>query len=262
MTHEGEEVTSRPDNYNVSGTESSTRLYACPNIASKVSIVHADRNTPGFMRSPPETPYLFALESAMDELRVLALVHQSPTLMSALDEIKAAGGDVATKNALGENLELQDAAHTEYLEGAGPPFISIGPSSRTDPEDVALWIVQTLSHEVGHALYSAPDKSSKILYVQSQLDSEGAATVSNIIIGNEFKANGIDIGVAGNQNNKPYYEQQFGLLADGSQSYAETIRNIGVRYGASEKSSAPGNPIYRVFYENQYDTKIAPHLPH
>ncbi|HXR95451.1 MAG TPA: molybdopterin cofactor-binding domain-containing protein, partial [Rhizomicrobium sp.] len=28
----------------------------------------ADRNTPGSMRSPPETPYLFALESAMDEL--------------------------------------------------------------------------------------------------------------------------------------------------------------------------------------------------
>jgi xanthine dehydrogenase YagR molybdenum-binding subunit len=33
-----------------------------------VSIVRADRNTPGFMRSPPEVPYLFALESAMDEL--------------------------------------------------------------------------------------------------------------------------------------------------------------------------------------------------
>jgi len=68
LTHDGEEVTSRPDDYNVSGTESSTRLYGCPNVSSKVSIVHADRNTPGFMRSPPETPYLFALESAMDEL--------------------------------------------------------------------------------------------------------------------------------------------------------------------------------------------------
>jgi xanthine dehydrogenase YagR molybdenum-binding subunit len=68
LTHEGEEVTSRPDNYMVAGTETTTRVYACPNIASKVSIVHADRNTPGFMRSPPETPYMFALESAMDEL--------------------------------------------------------------------------------------------------------------------------------------------------------------------------------------------------
>ena len=70
LVHEGEEVTSRPDNYKVAGTDASTRLYACPNIASKVSMVHADRNTPGFMRSPPEVPYLFALESAMDELAV------------------------------------------------------------------------------------------------------------------------------------------------------------------------------------------------
>ncbi|HEY4075560.1 MAG TPA: xanthine dehydrogenase family protein molybdopterin-binding subunit [Rhizomicrobium sp.] len=68
FNHEAEEVTSRPDPYMVSGTASSTRLYACANVASKVSVVHADRNTPGFMRSPPETPYLFALESAMDEL--------------------------------------------------------------------------------------------------------------------------------------------------------------------------------------------------
>ena len=63
LIHEGWEVTSRPDDYKVAGTDASTRLYACPNVASKVSIVHADRNTPGFMRSPPEVPYLFALEA-------------------------------------------------------------------------------------------------------------------------------------------------------------------------------------------------------
>jgi xanthine dehydrogenase YagR molybdenum-binding subunit len=70
LIHEGEEVTSRPDNYKVAGTDATTRLYGCPNVASKVSMVHADRNTPGFMRSPAEVPYLFALESAMDELAV------------------------------------------------------------------------------------------------------------------------------------------------------------------------------------------------
>jgi xanthine dehydrogenase YagR molybdenum-binding subunit len=70
LSHEGWEISSRPDPYKVGGTDASTRLYACPNIASKVSIVHADRNTPGFMRSPPELPYLFGLESAMDELAV------------------------------------------------------------------------------------------------------------------------------------------------------------------------------------------------
>jgi xanthine dehydrogenase YagR molybdenum-binding subunit len=68
LSHEGSEVTSRPSNYNVSGVETTARMYACPNIHTAVSVVHADRNTPGFMRAPPETPYMFALESAMDEL--------------------------------------------------------------------------------------------------------------------------------------------------------------------------------------------------
>lgn len=68
--HEGWEVTSRPSQYNVSGTETTARIYACPNILTKVNIVHADRNTPGFMRAPPDTPYMFPLETAMDELAV------------------------------------------------------------------------------------------------------------------------------------------------------------------------------------------------
>jgi xanthine dehydrogenase YagR molybdenum-binding subunit len=68
LVHEGFEVTSRPSRYNVSGSETTARLYACPNIRTQVRITHADRKTPGFMRAPPETPYMFALESAMDEL--------------------------------------------------------------------------------------------------------------------------------------------------------------------------------------------------
>ncbi|HEX3699060.1 MAG TPA: xanthine dehydrogenase family protein molybdopterin-binding subunit [Phenylobacterium sp.] len=68
LVHEGWEVTSRPSNYSVSGTETTARMYACPAIATKVNVVHADRNTPGFMRAPPDTPYMFALECGMDEL--------------------------------------------------------------------------------------------------------------------------------------------------------------------------------------------------
>ena len=68
LRHEGWEVTSRPSKYNVAGVESTARMYACPNIETAVNVVHADRNTPGFMRAPPDTPYMFALESAMDEL--------------------------------------------------------------------------------------------------------------------------------------------------------------------------------------------------
>jgi len=66
--HESWELSSRTDDYVVAGTEISTAMYAIPNILTKVNIAKADRNTPGFMRSPPEVPYMFALESAMDEL--------------------------------------------------------------------------------------------------------------------------------------------------------------------------------------------------
>ncbi|MGD9811566.1 MAG: xanthine dehydrogenase family protein molybdopterin-binding subunit, partial [Sphingobium sp.] len=68
MVHEGWEVASRPSPYTVAGTDATARMYACPNISTRVNVVQADRNTPGFMRCPSEVPYMFALESAMDEL--------------------------------------------------------------------------------------------------------------------------------------------------------------------------------------------------
>ena len=68
LIHTGQEVTSRPSGYNVAGVDTTARMYACPNIQTAVDVVHADRNTPGFMRAPAETPYMFGLESAMDEL--------------------------------------------------------------------------------------------------------------------------------------------------------------------------------------------------
>jgi len=66
--HEGWEVSSRPDPYVVAGVADSARVYGYGAVKTKVNIVHADRNTPGFMRSPPVVPYIYALESAMDEL--------------------------------------------------------------------------------------------------------------------------------------------------------------------------------------------------
>jgi xanthine dehydrogenase YagR molybdenum-binding subunit len=68
--HDGWEVTSRPDPYSVAGVEDSARVYGFGAVKTGVTLVHADRNTPGFMRSPPVVPYIFALESAMDELAV------------------------------------------------------------------------------------------------------------------------------------------------------------------------------------------------
>jgi xanthine dehydrogenase YagR molybdenum-binding subunit len=69
-SHEGWEVSSRPDPYVVAGVKESAHLYGFGEVATKVNIVHADRNTPGYMRSPPVVPYIFALESAVDELAI------------------------------------------------------------------------------------------------------------------------------------------------------------------------------------------------
>jgi xanthine dehydrogenase YagR molybdenum-binding subunit len=70
FSHEGWEVSSRPSNFSVSGVSVTSRMYAYPAVATRVNVVHADRNTPGYMRAPPDVPYMFALESAMDELAV------------------------------------------------------------------------------------------------------------------------------------------------------------------------------------------------
>lgn len=69
-SHEGFELTSRTDDYSVSGTENTAHLYNWANVWTKVNVVRADRNTPGFMRSPAEVPYVYALEAALDELAV------------------------------------------------------------------------------------------------------------------------------------------------------------------------------------------------
>jgi xanthine dehydrogenase YagR molybdenum-binding subunit len=68
LSHDGWELTSRTDDYHVAGTATTTQMYGAANVASTVRMVRTDRNTPGFMRAPPEVPYMFALECAIDEM--------------------------------------------------------------------------------------------------------------------------------------------------------------------------------------------------
>lgn len=68
LDHESWELTSRDERFATAGSDSTARLYACPNVRTLVHNVEADRQAPGFMRAPPEMPYLFVMESAMDEL--------------------------------------------------------------------------------------------------------------------------------------------------------------------------------------------------
>jgi len=173
FSHESWEVTSRADNYMVAGTEATTRLYACPNVASKVNLVHADRNTPGFMRSPPELPYLFALESAMDELAVKLkidpielrrindtthepiknLPYTSRSLMACFDAGAKAFG-WSNRNPQPGSMRDGDwligwgCASTMYPTAVAPATarVTLSPGGRAR--------VQTASHDIGTGAYT------------------------------------------------------------------------------------------------------------
>jgi xanthine dehydrogenase YagR molybdenum-binding subunit len=68
LVHETEMTTSRFDAFAMEGTDVTASLYGCANVFTDERAVRIDRNTPGPMRAPPEVPYLFALESAVDEM--------------------------------------------------------------------------------------------------------------------------------------------------------------------------------------------------
>ena len=174
LSHEGEEITSRPDDYKVGGIDTTTRLYACKNIASKVTMLHADRNTPGFMRSPPETPYLYALECAMDELafalkmdpielrRVNDTMHEpikglpytSRQLMPCFDAAAAAFG-WSRRNPQPASMRDGDwligygCASNVYPTQMAPATarVSLTPQGKAR--------VQTGTHEIGNGAYTA-----------------------------------------------------------------------------------------------------------
>jgi xanthine dehydrogenase YagR molybdenum-binding subunit len=68
LIHDAAMSTSRFDAFAMEGTDVTAALYGCANVMTSETVWRVDRNTPGPMRAPPEVPYLFALESAVDEL--------------------------------------------------------------------------------------------------------------------------------------------------------------------------------------------------
>jgi xanthine dehydrogenase YagR molybdenum-binding subunit len=68
LLHDAESTSSRFDNFLMEGTDVTSSLYGWRNVKTTEIMVRVDRNTPGPMRAPPEVPYLFTLESAVDEL--------------------------------------------------------------------------------------------------------------------------------------------------------------------------------------------------
>jgi xanthine dehydrogenase YagR molybdenum-binding subunit len=84
--HESWEMQSRQDDYPLAGFGVTTAMYGKPAILTRVNMVKADRQTSGFMRGPVEMPYMYALESAMDEL-ALAL-DMDPVELRRVNDIR------------------------------------------------------------------------------------------------------------------------------------------------------------------------------
>ena len=172
-THEGWEISSRPDPYVVAGVEDSAQLYAFGAVHTKVNVVQADRNTPGYMRSPPVVPYIFALESAMDEMAEKLSIdpiefrrvndtavspignrpYSSRSLMTCYDQAAAAFG-WKERNAQPRSMRDGDwligfgCATAIYPTHVGPAaaLVRLTPSG-----DVRL---QIAAHEIGNGVYT------------------------------------------------------------------------------------------------------------
>jgi xanthine dehydrogenase YagR molybdenum-binding subunit len=171
--HEGWEISSRPDPYVVAGVEDTAQLYAFGAVSTKVNIVHADRNTPGFMRSPPVVPYIYALESAMDEMAIKLNIdpvefrrindtsvspiknkpYSSRSLMQCYDQAASAFG-WAKRNPRpgamrdGDWLIGWGCATAFYPTHIGPAASRV----RLTPKGEAH--VQIAAHEIGNGVYT------------------------------------------------------------------------------------------------------------
>jgi type VI secretion system secreted protein VgrG len=175
------------------------------------------------------------------------LIKQSPTLVQEL-------------NAANSNLTI-----IYRLAGTGTGYdrqnnqILLDANERGNANEE----VQSIAHEMGHATGPARDYSNVDAYVQSRLDSEGAATLNNIAVRNEIMANtpnATDIGIGGSPANQATYEGAYNDWQSGAISKEEAMTRIGNVYGASESPSVDPNPNdnYQQYYRNTAPANLPP----
>ena len=174
VSQEGRELTSRADTFLVNGSEAAVRMYHADAIETALTAVHADRQTPGFMRAPAETPYFFALESAVDELarelnvdpvqlRIKNDIDKEPvdgvpfTSRSMVQCFEQAGEKFGWKDYTPEVGSMRDG---DELVGWGVALATypsqMSPAScRIHLDESGAVRVQMASHELGTGAYTA-----------------------------------------------------------------------------------------------------------
>jgi xanthine dehydrogenase YagR molybdenum-binding subunit len=172
--HEAWELSSRTDDYIVAGNQNSVAMYGIPNVLTKVNIAKADRNTPGFMRSPPEVPYIYALESAIDELA--HMLHLDPIELRRLNDTKVN----ATNNAPYTSRSLMPcfdaAAKTFGWEKHNPEIASMTDGDWLVGQGCAMATYPTLMAPAAARVRLSAD-GSILVQIASQDVGTGAYTV-------------------------------------------------------------------------------------
>ncbi len=173
LGHDAATVTSRFDDFAMEGSDVSTALYAAEAVAAEERLGRVDRNTPGPMRAPPEVPFLFAMESAIDELaHALALdpvelrrrndtttdpVTGTPfttrPLMRCFDA--AAQAFDWSRRVPRPRAEQRDGWWIGRGCAAAARPVKIGPATLRIAQDAAGAVrIETAHHEMGNGLYT------------------------------------------------------------------------------------------------------------
>ena len=175
------------------------------------------------------------------------IVNMSPTLKGKIDRLQKAGYDIETQNGGGTYCDKDNKK------------IVVDTSETTEQQ------VQSLSHETGHADYTAdpyvpPDGLSKEDYVKANLNTElkdeGEAMLTEIEVRDEIKAaGGPEIPLSGNSDNHSKYEKAYeDFKKSGDREQAR--QDIGDIFADGEKTSTTDESYrdyYSGFYEDEYD---------
>lgn len=182
--HESWEMQSRQDDYPLAGFGVTTAMYGKPAILTRVNMVKADRQTSGFMRAPVEMPYMYALESAMDELAVA--LGMDPVELRRVNDIRESPVDGArfTSRSL---MQCCDPAAASFGWGNRDPK----PGSMRDGD----WLIGYGCATASYPTHTAPATArvtlradgSALVEVAGQDSGQGVYTVLAQIAGRELQ---------------------------------------------------------------------------
>lgn len=205
-----------------------------PGKAGALASAPADASNNAVAPANVQTPSFSGYGKDVD-----SLVEKSPTMKQ----------DITTLKKRGWVFKEGEAGKGTFADRQGR-IITVDKSSMND----AAKVVQSLSHESGHALYKPNiDLSSKDNYLNSTLSDEGAATLNNIRVQREIIANhGEDIGIAGNTANQKDYNAIFDSLQKGDITESDARMKIGRIFGKGERTSTT-KELYEDYYGGWYD---------